>query len=475
MTLRHIFFFFAFLGMLLNASTTLKAQDNSPATSILEWEAVKDLVLQNHPMARKAALLSPKAEQTILKAKGGFDPMLFTDFDQKEFDGKSYFRNLDAGVKIPTRYAVQFKAGYETNQGIYVNNENTVPRAGLMYAGLEMPLVQGLLIDERRTMLRRADIFASMTAVERRKILNDLQMDAADAYWKWTATGNELQIYETAIALAAQRLDAVRISFEQGDKPAIDTLEALIQLQNRVVSFNKSLIKYQKATLELSNFLWSDDGSPLLVQPTVLPPSLATIAIQRQIVADTVQNRLNNLSSVHPDLLLYDLKLQDLQVEQRWKAEKLKPKLNIKYNFLLEPSNSETASEVSLNNYKWGFSFKMPLLFREARGDLQLNRIKQQETMLDRQQKTLEIQNKIQYYDYQIQNIQSQIFIAENNISNYQQLLDAERVKFSIGESTLFLVNSRENKLIDAQLKLVDFQYKYQAAQAALLWAMGGL
>ena len=46
--------------------------------------------------------------------------------------------------------------------------------------------------------------------------------------------------------------------------------------------------------------------------------------------------------------------------------------------------------------------------------------------------------------------------LTQNNeslIENYKRLLKAEEIKFSNGESSLFLINSRENKLLETQEK----------------------
>lgn len=58
--------------------------------------------------------------------------------------------------------------------------------------------------------------------------------------------------------------------------------------------------------------------------------------------------------------------------------------------------------------------------------------------------------------------------------ANYTSLLRQEDFKFQNGESSLFLVNSRENKLIETAQKLVELRIKYQKAYYATQWA-GGL
>jgi outer membrane protein TolC len=85
------------------------------------------------------------------------------------------------------------------------------------------------------------------------------------------------------------------------------------------------------------------------------------------------------------------------------------------------------------------------------------------------------LSNKALYYNSQIENLKDQIQLSEGNIGNYETLLNAERQKFDIGESSLFLVNSRENKLINAQLKLIELKAKLETSLVALDWSLGRL
>ena len=45
-----------------------------------------------------------------------------------------------------------------------------------------------------------------------------------------------------------------------------------------------------------------------------------------------------------------------------------------------------------------------------------------------------------------------QVQIIEKIVIDYETLVSAEERKFSLGESSLFLINTREQKLIDARL-----------------------
>ena len=61
----------------------------------------------------------------------------------------------------------------------------------------------------------------------------------------------------------------------------------------------------------------------------------------------------------------------------------------------------------------------------------------------------------------------------ENNYSNYNLLLKQEELRFKNGESSLFILNSRESKLIEAAQKLIELEIKYRKAYYAVLWGAG--
>jgi outer membrane protein TolC len=58
---------------------------------------------------------------------------------------------------------------------------------------------------------------------------------------------------------------------------------------------------------------------------------------------------------------------------------------------------------------------------------------------------------------------------------NYQLLVKAEETRLLNGESSLFLVNSRENKALEALEKLIDLKTKYFKTIYALQWSAGEL
>ena len=104
---------------------------------------------------------------------------------------------------------------------------------------------------------------------------------------------------------------------------------------------------------------------------------------------------------------------------------------------------------------------------------VQLTKLKKQDTQLANQQKLLELQNKLRNYFNEQVMLKKQIDIYADAVKNYFALLQGEKKKFTTGESSLFLVNTRETKFIEAQLKLAELKTKYNTASMGLIWAAG--
>jgi outer membrane protein TolC len=153
--------------------------------------------------------------------------------------------------------------------------------------------------------------------------------------------------------------------------------------------------------------------------------------------------------------------------------EGLKPKININYNALLQPVGGGSASSFSERNYKWGLDVSFPLFLREQRGQLQLTQLKIQETGLRRQQKLLQLQNKLREYHNEQVNLEGQVRLFTDAVNNYKRMLDGEKQKFEGGESSLFLINARELYLLQAQQQLIEQVTKFQITQSALSWSAG--
>jgi len=141
-----------------------------------------------------------------------------------------------------------------------------------------------------------------------------------------------------------------------------------------------------------------------------------------------------------------------------------------RYSPLLQPTSNDLFLPFSANNMKWGVTASFPLFLRKERGELQSVRLKQQDNQYEMEAKILELKNKLEATSFLITSLQTQIALQEDMIESYLLMRNAELQKFEIGESSLFLVNSREMKYIESRQKLIELKAKLEVAKAEFRW-----
>ena len=163
----------------------------------------------------------------------------------------------------------------------------------------------------------------------------------------------------------------------------------------------------------------------------------------------------------HLSIVYYQQKENFLETERRLKFQSLLPKLDFTYNFFNKEGYSETYFPLFQNNYQYGIKLEIPIFLRQARADYKISKLKITQNQMDVSYKQQELDAKISTYANEVLNYRQQIAIANQNINNYQRLLQGEEAKYGNGESSLFLINSRENKLIEAQQKVIELRFKF--------------
>lgn len=462
---------FLAITFFLFSAFTIQAQEDSLKQMTIG--RFLDLVKANHPLAIQADLQPEIGNRTVQKARGAFDPKAAADLSQKYFDGKQYYDLQDGGLKIPTWFGMELGAGYMENGGVFLNPENNTPGAGLWQAGITLPIGQGLFIDERRAELRKAQIFEESSLLEQRLMYNKLLYKAGQTYWEWFTAYNNLRVFQNAVQLAEFRFNAVKQGAAVGDRPDIDTLEAGIQLQNRMLNLQQSQVDYRNARLKMSIFLWSEGVIPLELEDNTVPPisnTMDALPLDNSWIA-----RFDEFMSAHPLINTYRFKLDMLGIEQRWKREQLKPDLNLKYNALNEPVGDDIIADYSINNYTWGIQFVMPLFLRKERASLRLNELKIRDTQLDLTDKQASLAFKARAVLNEWETLEGLVELYQQTVQDYLGLLNGERQMFNAGESSLFMVNSRELGYINAQLKLIELLAKNHKAELKTLYSFGVL
>lgn len=404
--------------------------------AVLSEKAYYELILLNHPLVKQAGIKPQMGESQLLKAKGGFDPKMFSQFDRKNYDGVTNYQKVNAGLSIPTWYGIQVKSGFESNSGPYLSSEDKTPAGGLWYGGVSVNLGQGMMIDQRRAELFKARIYQESTLQEQRLLLNELIYESGYAYWNWFLAQYSKDVLQNSYELAQIRLKGVKLTAELGDRPIIDTVEARIQVQYRQSLLNNYQTDLLNSKVKLSTYLWTELQEPLELDETTLPVAMDSVSFG--VVPLLSEMDIDSLAENHPYLTMNGLKIKTLEIDQKLKREQVKPTVNLSYNFINEPINYNPMTNLSPNNNKIGVQFEMPLLFRKERGDLELAKLKVQDEQLSYVNNKMYLKAKIKQAQNDVLNAQNQLDIYSQTVLDSRQLFEAEKTMFEQGRVPCF-------------------------------------
>ncbi|WP_420150435.1 TolC family protein [Spirosoma sp.] len=445
-------------------------------TSVFSASVFYELIRQHHPLVKQAQLFSEEARQVLVQARGAFDPKLVMAYNRKEFGNDLYYDHWQNKLAVPIwPGGIDLNVSYDRNKGRYINPEERTPASGLSGVGITVPLGQGLLMDSRRNTLRQAQLAQNLAAADRLKLINKTLFDAAKTYWEWYLAYRQQQLLAEGHDLASRRFLALRERALLGDAAIIDTTEALITVQDRLVQRQQADVEEQNARLRVSTFLWNQSGQPVELPAGAKP--------QEPLLAKPDDNLFKNLldraMEQHPDLVKLTVKNQQLTIEERFRRAMVQPQIVLNASILSETPTVDAGYDWSSyyafrpQNHKLGVDLVFPLFLRKERGKLREVQVKNQQVVLERQQTSRDIANTVQAAHNQLRALADQAIVQQRTIQQQQVLLQAEQQKFDLGESSLFLVNSRETKLIDLRLKGEELKTKYQKAIAELYFVAG--
>lgn len=458
---------FLLLGIILKTSGF---SQNLPNT--LEINQLLEIVRKYHPVVKQTSLNIDKTKAEILIARGAFDPFVSNYLAGKTFENSNYYDYVNPNITIPTWYGADIIAGVENLSGNRFDVSET--EGGTSYVGVSIPLLKNLVMDKRRGYLKQARIYNSISKIEQEAVINNIFFDAALQYWEWTRAYEIYQIIKSSLEINTLRYALITKTILNGERPAIDSVEALSQLQNFQFLLNESLMNFQNESIALNAFLWQENDVPVEIPLDVTPfGSLDDIGVIARFDIN-LDNLILQARQLHPELRIYNQKLNVLELDRKIKFQEILPKLDFNYVHLSKGYNA-FASDGFLfqNNYQYGLKFEMPLLLSQGRGAYKVSKLKIQETQLSQNQKAQQIELKIRQYYNEFNTLKTQIALFEEIMENQRQLLAAEETRFENGESSLFLINSRENKLLESQQKLVDLRAKYFKSVYALQWSSG--
>jgi outer membrane protein TolC len=445
------------------------ASFSSRDTAITLTDFLK-LVVANHPLTRQARLLPEMAQAELMGARGAFDPTIDVHWNRKDlwnykenWTPATYFQNWNNFLKVPVWFG-DAKIGYEQYKGINVNPENFTPPDGLIYLDISLPLGPQLLIDERRAMLKQAELGVQLNEAEKIKLINKTILEATKAYCAWYEADVKSQIYARNLALGIERLEFIRRNIVQGSSAPVDSVEALMEVYKRQAELENQQLEQTSARLRASVFIWTDDLKPL---------ELSTALRPQNPISNLTSSGSNGLNAQHPELQKLSIKAQQLGWEYKWRRAELFPMIDFNLKPMFIPGQAEFTGRYFQENYKVGFNFYTPIFLRKQRAKLQSVKLKQRAVELEQQYTQQFLQREADATFAETQALGRMLRLQEQSVEQADVLVDVEKTRFQIGETTLFVLNARERSRLSTYEKLIELQAKSAKAEYTLRYVLG--
>jgi outer membrane protein TolC len=448
--------------------------NNANAQSSLSEEEFLNIIKTFHPQAKQINIINDKANANKIAAQAGFDPEFKFDNGRKTFDGTSYYNLRETKLNVPTWYGIDVYAGFENLTGLRTDPTNTIGRTS--YAGVSVPLAKGLLMDKRRAALQSARIVQKQSLVEQQIAFNDLTLDALQTYYNWEQAWQVKTLLDSAVEINKRRLVLIKRTIEVGERAPIDSIEAITQLQTFELQQTQAAFAVQEARYLMSQYLWLANDVAYELPENITPNSIGyTSMLQNLPPTDTVC--ITTYLPIHIELRNYNFKLNILEIDRKLKFQEFLPTINGKYQQLGKgyQLGKTIAQPLFNNNFNYGLEVKIPLRFSSGRGQYRLAKLKIQETNWQLADKRNELTNKIKIAYANTNNINQQRSIQNASLTNFKRLLRVEELRLLNGESSLFLINSREQKVFETAIKLAEITIKQKLALAKVWHAAGQL
>ncbi|TPV94381.1 MAG: TolC family protein [Myxococcales bacterium FL481] len=459
------------LGLGLWSGTGLAAQPATvPSTgSPLTLNDVLVAAGATHPQLEAAERDIEAARGDRLAARGAWDPVVSVG---GRWGLRGYYENgqLDTVVRQATPlWGVGAYAGYRVGWGsfpVYKGQLQTLS-GGELRAGIDVPLWKDGPIDARRAKVQQTRAKVSSAECKRQATRLKLGQQAAKAYWRWVATGQEVRIQEALLEVAKERQEGLREQAALGSLPEIfvvDNRRLVLDREAKLVSAQQD---FREATLALSLFLRDPGKNPVRAAdhevPLAIPGGYAD--------APDIEADIGFALRERPELCSLLMDRQAARVEVRLQRNQRAPAIN--GQAFVARDLGDGPAELAPTEFAAGFSVKMPLALRQARGNYLAAQAGARR--LDAQLRGLRdrIGVEVRQAWVDLDTAQRQVAVTTQQVAVAQTLADAEREKFRQGASDLVIVNLREIAAANAARLEVEARAAYQTARADYLTATG--
>ncbi len=447
---------------------------NDFAQSGIRLDQVLQSVAECYPEIEIAIGEIESANGKVLASWGEFDRVLTGHSISQPLGFYQTYRN-GIGLNRPLYGGGEVYGTYRIGDGNFEPwyGERETNEAGEFKAGFSLPFLKDRDIDERRAKLLTSGLQRDQVNANVDSRLLQFQRFATQAYWDWVASGQAVQVQNRLLQLANTRVSQIKTRVDSGDLAQIaqiDNDRLIAKRKNDLIKANRSL---EKAAIKLSLFWRDANCCPIIASKSDLPIDFPNaISIDTQQLESDIATAL----TVRPELLELQAKRREICVDRRYAENLTLPKLDVK-GFAGQDIGGETSSlgDKTPFQLQLGVFYEVPLERRKGLGKIQAANGKL--TQVDSKIRLVsdKIGAELRDAASAVNAASEQIEQSRENLRLTRESLRLGRISFNEGDIDLITLNIYEAAVADAELQLLDAQYKFFFYQAVYDTARTGV
>ncbi len=402
-----------------------------------------------------------------LEVQGVFDPSLAS------LDGYTLMQNTSKfairkrvifnqpAVEIPFRSGIRLLGTYRYNPRSAQSNFIETGWKGEYAGGVMVPLMRGLIVNEKETNEKIAKIEEPVATQVFSLTRLDILLRASVVYWNWVGAQRKLAVTRRLVQISQVLVDAARKRANSGDLPLIEVTEAEEDIQRRKADEIASDLEFKKSTFDLSVFLFDNNRRPCpyLAELNVPPDWPLPVEFTREQTEASIVRAIAR----RPELKRIALQRDQFRLRLRLAKNDLLPQADAQYT----QGHDGGASGIGMV-YRAQVLFNQPLYLRGARGRMKANEFNiealNSDEIAERQRIVADVMTAAAAINAAHQRYLAVLLQTKKAEDVYQ----GEQKRFNLGDSTVFLVTQRERQLFDARVNLINTQVEYLQAQARM-------
>jgi outer membrane protein TolC len=420
------------------------------------------------PQVLEAFEREAAARADQLAADGAFDLMLKGEYYDRL---TGYYTGGYAKVEArqPLRpYGAEVFGSYRISDGtfpIYENYDYT-NQLGEAKVGAIFSLLRNRDIDSRRFAIEDSRLAASQAKLDVMLVRMNVQHEALRAYWRWVAAGEEIHVFEELLEIAEARQIGLTREVNEGARARIALTENEQNLLRRRTLLEQARRDFQTASNALGFYLRGASGQMIVPTRDMLPGPNRMRALP---AAETLASApVSEVIATRPELQTFRIALARATNKVLLRENDLQPSLNASVELSRDfgrigpggPGFDSTDTVI-------GLTFSVPLQRRAAQGALARAEAELRETELRQRRIADQITTEVANILANLTAARKLADLADAEVKQANQMVQAERTRFRLGAGEFFLVNAREETAANAQIGAIRAQLAGRLAEAS--------